>query len=104
MQPNRTSHADSNVLHRYFGAAVSGGGGAASQLCAAGTFGLGFPILSVDEAGKKLQKWVNVFGRTIEIDEPDSTNALTVATCYAFDALQNNIQIVEGDANSNLHI
>jgi YD repeat-containing protein len=90
------THADSNALHRYFGAAVSGGGGAASQLCAVGTFGLGFPILSVDEAGKKLQKWVNVFGRTIEIDEPDSTNALTVATCYAFDALQNNIQIVEG--------
>lgn len=50
----------------------------------------------MDEAGKKLQKWANAFGSIIEVDEPDSTNALTLGTCYAFDALQNNTQIVQG--------
>jgi YD repeat-containing protein len=90
------AHADSNALHTYYGAAVSGAGGAASQLCSATTYGVGYPILAVDEAGKKLQRWINAFGGVIEVDEPDSTNALTVNTCYAYDALQNNTQIVQG--------
>ena len=90
------THADSNIAHTYYGADVSGAGGAASQLCSSSTYGLGYPTLTIDEAGKKLQKWDNAFGSTIEVDEPDSSNALTVATCYAYDALQNNTQIVQG--------
>jgi len=90
------THADGNAAHVYYGSDVSGAGGAASQLCSSSTYGLGFPTLTLDEAGKKLQKWDNAFGSTIEVDEPDSSNALTVATCYAFDALQNNTQIVQG--------
>ncbi|MFL6312505.1 MAG: RHS repeat domain-containing protein [Terriglobales bacterium] len=90
------THADSNIAHTYYGADVSGAGGAASQICSSSTYGLGYPTLTIDEAGKKLQKWDNAFGSTIEVDEPDSSNALSVATCYAFDALQNNTQIVQG--------
>jgi hypothetical protein len=90
------THADSTALQAYYGAAVSGAGGATAQLCAASTYGIGYPILAVDEAGKKLQRWTNSFGAVIEVDEPDSSNALTVNTCYAYDALQNNTQIVQG--------
>ena len=95
-RPVQQTHADSNVIHTYYGAAVASAGGASSQLCSAGTYGLGVPTLTVDEAGKKSQKWVNGFGSTMEVDEPDSSNAMTVATCYAYDVLQNNTQIVEG--------
>lgn len=90
------TRADANVANIYLGAAVGTSGGASSQLCSTATYGFGYPTLTVDEAGKKLQKWVNAFDSTIEIDEPDTSNSLTVATCYAYDALQNNTQIVEG--------
>jgi len=90
------THTDNNAIHVYYGPAVSGAGGAGSQLCSSATYGLGVPILTVDEAGKKSQRWVNGSGSTIEADEPDSTNAMTLATCYAYDALQNNTQIVQG--------
>src|SRR5579872_3979009 len=95
-RPVQQTHADNNVIHTYYGAAVASAGGASSQLCSAGTYGLGVPTLTVDEAGKKSQRWVNGFGSTMEVDEPDSSNAMTVATCYAYDALQNNTQIVDG--------
>ena len=89
------THADGNLAHTYFGPDVSGGGGAASQLCSTTTYGFGYPILTVDEAGKKLQQWVNAFNSIIEVDEPDSTNAMTLGTCYAYDTLQNNTGIVQ---------
>lgn len=90
------THADGNVAHTYFGSGVSGAGGAVSQLCSTSAYGFGYPVLTVDEAGKKLQKWVNAFNSIIEVDEPDSSNAMTLGTCYTFDALQNNTQILQG--------
>lgn len=90
------SHADSNAVHVYYGAAVGSAGGAASQLCGSSTYGLGVPALTIDEAGKKQQKWTSAFGSIIEVDEPDNSNALTLGTCYAYDALQNNTGIVQG--------
>jgi YD repeat-containing protein len=95
-RPVSLTHADSNVASTFYGPDVASNGGAASQLCSTSTYGFGFPTLTVDEAGKKQQKWVNAFNSVIEADEPDSSNALSLGTCYAFDALQNNTQIVQG--------
>jgi len=81
------THQDSNVVSMYFGSDVSTHGGASSQLCASGTYGLGFPALTVDEAGKKSQSWADALGRTIEADEPDSTGNLTINTCNKYDVL-----------------
>jgi RHS repeat-associated protein len=92
-----STHADGNVLHTYLGAAVSGAGGATAQLCPSATYGLGYPVLSVDEAGKKGQIWTDGFDRTIETDEPDSTNNLTISTCSTYDPLDNLTGIVQGN-------
>ena len=77
-------HADGSVSKTYHGAAVSTGGGLSSQLCAS-TYGLGYPVLKVDEAGNKLQSWTDGFGRLIEVDEPNSSGTLSVGTCYSYD-------------------
>jgi len=86
----QTTRQDSSLLKKYYGAQVSTGGGASSQLCSSSGFGLGYPILTIDEAGNKSQTWTDGFGRVIEADEPDSTGNLTVATCYSYD-LNNNL-------------
>jgi RHS repeat-associated protein len=85
---------DGGVRRTYYGAAVSTGGGQASQLCSG--YGVGYPIFTLDEAGKKRQTWVDGFGRTIEANEPDSSNNLTVSTCYAYDLNNNLTQVVQG--------
>lgn len=85
---NRTTqvqHADGSVSKTYYGAAVSTGGGLSSQLCSSTTYGLGYPVLKVDEAGNKLQSWTDGFGRLIEADEPNSSGTLSVGTCYSYD-------------------
>ena len=53
-------------------------------------------MLNVDEAGKKSQTWTDGFGRTIEADEPDTSNNLTIATCSTYDLLDNLTQVVQG--------
>jgi YD repeat-containing protein len=90
------THADSTVGHTYFGPNVSAGGGISSQLCSSGTYGLGFPILTIDEAAMKRQTWRDGLGRLIEVDEPDSSGSLTVATCYAYNPLDKVTQAVSG--------
>jgi YD repeat-containing protein len=95
-RPLSQTHADSNVASTFYGPDVATNGGAASQLCSTSTYGFGFPTLTIDEAGKKQQKWVSAFNSVIEVDEPDSSNVLSLGTCYGFDALQNNTQIVQG--------
>ncbi len=89
---------DSSVASTYYGAAVSGNGGIASQLCSSGTYGLGYPSLSVDEVGFKHQFWSDALGRTIEVDEPDpnNSNSLDLNTCHSYDALDNLVQVSQG--------
>jgi len=89
-------HADNNSAKSYYGAAVSGNGGISSQLCSASTYGLGYPLLKVDEAGKKRQIWTDGFGKTIEVDEPDNNGNLTLNTCYLYDLLGNLMQVSQG--------
>jgi len=55
-----------------------------------------YPKLTVDETGKKYQTWTDALGRTIEVDEPDSSGSLTLATCHAYDALDNLTQTIQG--------
>jgi RHS repeat-associated protein len=93
---SQVQRADGSVYKTYYGASVGTGGGIASQLCSSSTYGLGYPILKVDEAGKKLQSWTDGFGRLIEVDEPDSTGSLSVSTCHSYDLNNNIITVVQG--------
>jgi len=92
----RITHADTNFAQVFYGAAVTGGGGASAQLCASATYGLGYPVLSVDEAGKKRQVWTDGLGRTIEVDEPDAGGILNLNTCYKYDLLDNLKEVNQG--------
>jgi RHS repeat-associated protein len=92
----QVTHQDGNSAHIYYGAAVSGAGGAASQQCYQPTFGTGFPTLYVDEAGKKRQTWTDGFGRIVELQEPDTSGTLNDNTCYQYDVQNNLIQAHSG--------
>jgi len=88
---------DGSIEHVYFGAAVSSSGGRSSQLCS----GIGYPVLTTDEASKLRQAWTDGFGRLIEVDEPDpSTGSLTsgsyAGTCYAYDLNNNLTGVTQG--------
>ena len=85
----KTTHADGNKVSTFFGASTSSNGGRSAQLCSSSTYGLGYPALVLDEVGNKRQTWVDAFGRVIEVDEPDSSNNLTVNTCYSYDLNHN---------------
>jgi RHS repeat-associated protein len=87
-------HADGSGVAGYYGASVTSAVGNGAQLCSTATYGIGYPILSVDEAGLKREVWIDGLGRTIEADEPDSSGSLTVGTCYLYDALGNLTQVV----------
>lgn len=84
------------MAYTYYGPDVGTHGGAGTQLCGSGTYGLGYPTLNVDEAGKKRQVWTDGLGRTIEADEPDSNGNLTVSTCYKYDPMDNLTQVDQG--------
>jgi len=91
----RITHTDGDTVRFSYGAAVGPGGGASSQLCSS-TYGLGYPILRVDEVGNKSQTWTDGFGRIIEVDEPDATGVLSLATCYAYDLNNNLTGVAQG--------
>lgn len=92
----KVTHQDNTYSQTAFGASVSGSGVNTAQLCTAAGYGLGYPSLFTDEAGKHREVWTDALGRTIEADEPDSTGALTSNTCYFYDPLGNLLQIVHG--------
>jgi YD repeat-containing protein len=92
----RLTLQDGNYQQAFYGSGVGAAGGRTTQLCAGGTYGLGYPTLSKDETGKKRQNWVDAFGLLIEADEPDATGALTLGTCYRYDVLGNLIQVDQG--------
>jgi RHS repeat-associated protein len=87
----KITHPDNTSSQLFYGAAVTGTGlgGVSSQLCSSTTVGLGYPVLGMDEAGKKRQTWTDGFGRTIEVEEPDSNGNLTLVTCHLYDAIGN---------------
>jgi RHS repeat-associated protein len=89
---------DSSKAYTYFGSQVAANGGNSTQTCSSTTYGLGYPVLYVDEAGKKRQTWNNAFGNVIETDEPDpaNNNALDLATCSQYDAEGHLLQVAQG--------
>ena len=95
-RPTSVTHQDSNVASSYYGSDVGTHGGSGTQLCASGTYGVGYPVLMLDESGMKHQTWSDALGRTIEADEPDSSNNMTLGTCHAYDVLNDLTQTVQG--------
>jgi RHS repeat-associated protein len=97
----QVTHADGNVAHTYYGGAVGTGGGTTSQNCSTSTYGYGYPILAVDEAGGKRQTWTDALGRVIETDEPNSSGNLLVGTCYTYDLNDNLTQVTSLASSPN---
>jgi RHS repeat-associated protein len=71
----QNTHPDNQSVHAYYGPNVVSSGGLSSQQGSPSTYGYGYPVLYVDEAGKERQEWHDGFGRTIEVDEPVYTPA-----------------------------
>jgi RHS repeat-associated protein len=90
------THPDGSSTQTLYGSSVTTAGGISSQLCSTALYGLGFPTLSIDEIGTKKQVWTNAWGNTIEVDEPDATGSLSVATCYSYSATGQLTQSVQG--------
>jgi len=95
----KMTHPDGTHSQAFYGAAVAGTGlgGVTSQLCSSTTYGLGYPVLVLDEAGKKRETWTDGFGSVIEVDEPDANGNLTSPTCYQYDLLGNLVQTLHGN-------
>jgi YD repeat-containing protein len=98
---NRTTklaEADGESLQKYYGTAVAGSGlgGVTAQLCASGTYGLGYPVLAIDESARKRELWTDGFGKAIEVDQLDSSGNLTHNVCYKYDLLGNLTQVTDG--------
>lgn len=62
-----------------------------------------FPSTTTDEVGNTHLYWTDGFGRLVEVDEPDSSQNFSIATCYQYDPLNNLKQIVQrgGDTISS---
>lgn len=78
----RITHPDGQTTITPNGAAVQGAGGLTSQQSSA--YGVGFPTLSIDEAGKMHQVWVDGFGHVIEADEAGSGLPYGVTTLKVY--------------------
>jgi len=97
------THTDNNSVTASFGAKVGGTGVNTTQLCSSSTYGFGYPVLTVDEAGKKREMWMDGFGRTIEVDEPNSSGSLSENTCYAYDLNNNLTQAVSATGQTRTY-
>jgi RHS repeat-associated protein len=65
------THPDNESTLALYGSNVATVWGApTSQQGSSATYGLGFPVMSVDEAGRPRQEWLDGFGKVIEVDEP----------------------------------
>ncbi len=98
-RPWKVTHADGNNAYTYYGTQITGTLGQTTQQCSATTYGMGYPVLVIDESGKKRETWTDGFGRLIEADEPNSSGSLSVYTCYSYD-LNNNLTGVSSSAVS----
>ena len=101
----KITHPDGTYVQLFYGADV-GSGGRTTQACSSSTYGLGFPTLSVDEAGKKREVWTDGFGATIETDEPDPSGNLSsgTATCYGHDTLGNVTSVLQNGSRQRTYV
>ena len=72
--------------------------GTVSKICPA----VGYPVLTTNQALRQRLLWEDSFGRVIEVDEPDSGNNFSLATCYGYDALNNLTSVAQRGGSSNL--
>ncbi len=72
----QVNHPDSQKAQALYGATITG----ASQQGSTTTYGYGYPVLGVDEAGKGQMEWVDGFGRKIEVDQGVVSSPGTQAT------------------------
>jgi RHS repeat-associated protein len=93
----KSQNPDNSVGQVFYGIDVTAAGGLSTQLCPSATYGTGFPILGINEVGLKSQVWVDGFGRTIETDEPDAANVLSVATCNQYNLAGELTQVAQGN-------
>jgi RHS repeat-associated protein len=93
----RILRQDGNSVTYQYGASVGG----AAAICNNGT---GYPSFSTDETGRQRQFWTSGYGEVIETDEPDSSGAPSIATCYGYDVLGNltSVQQQGGSTSSSL--
>lgn len=63
-------HPDAQVSRVAYGAKIASLGGVTTQQSSSATYGYGYPVASLDEAGKQRQEWIDGFGHVIEVDEP----------------------------------
>jgi YD repeat-containing protein len=71
----QVNHPDGQYSQAAYGASIASAGGLSTQLGSTSIYGFGYPVASVDEAGKQIQKWVDGFGRVIEVDEPGAQSS-----------------------------
>jgi RHS repeat-associated protein len=64
------THPDGQLSRVAFGANVANVGGVPTQQSSPATYGYGYPVASLDEAGMQKQEWLDGFGHVIEVDEP----------------------------------
>jgi RHS repeat-associated protein len=69
------THPDGQSSKSAYGAKVTTLGGVTTQQSSTTTYGVGYPVISIDEAGKQRQEWIDGFGHVIEVDEPSATTA-----------------------------
>ena len=94
-----TMHPDGQSQQVFSGPNVVNVGGLTSQQGVASTYGYGYPQVSEDESGYMRQQWLDGFGRIIEVDEPNSSGALTpnpYMTNYLYDAGNRLTQVIQG--------
>jgi RHS repeat-associated protein len=94
-RPTTVTQPDGSIKQFVYGAGVGSNGGNSSQICPTSVYGVGYPSLAIDEAGKKGQIWTDGFGRVIESDVSDGANNLAAATCSSYDLLNDRTQIVQ---------
>ncbi len=75
-RPTQITHQDGTVRMTFYDRNVAAVGGLTTQRCPSGTCALGYPTLTMDEAGKIVEVWKDAFGKTVEVDEP-AANAST---------------------------
>ncbi|HKV28028.1 MAG TPA: hypothetical protein VJN90_07130, partial [Candidatus Acidoferrales bacterium] len=73
-------HPDNSYGKVIYGALVGQAGGLTSQQGSTSTYGVGYPLLMIDEEGKEKQEWIDGFGRIIEVDEPSPGNGASVGS------------------------
>ena len=69
------THPDNQSSLTAFGNTAGSLGGITTQQGSPTTYGYGYPVVSLDEAGKQRQLWIDGFGRIIEVDEPSTSVA-----------------------------